>query len=81
MNRKVTDRGQVTIPKSLRTSLGIRPGDRVEFEERDGTIVLRKVVTRDPIEALVGLIREPVDVDAYIADTRGPAHTPDLDPD
>lgn len=39
---KVTEKGQVTIPKPLRDALGIGAGSEVEFERSDDTIVVRK---------------------------------------
>lgn len=39
---RVTEKGQVTIPKDLRDALGIGAGTEVEFERRDDTIVVRK---------------------------------------
>ena len=39
---KVTEKGQVTIPKELRDALGIGAGTEVEFERRKDTIVVRK---------------------------------------
>jgi AbrB family looped-hinge helix DNA binding protein len=39
---KVTEKGQVTIPKELRDALGIGAGTEVEFERRNDTIVVRK---------------------------------------
>ena len=38
----VTTKGQVTIPKAIRDRLGLRPGDQVEFVEKDGQVVVRK---------------------------------------
>lgn len=78
MRRRVGDRGQVTIPKALRERLGIRSGDVIEFELRDDDMLVLHV--GDPLDRLVGLIKEPVDVDAYLAETRGPAYDPRLDP-
>jgi AbrB family looped-hinge helix DNA binding protein len=40
---RVTEKGQVTIPKHLRDELGIGAGTEVEFERRRDTIVVRKV--------------------------------------
>ncbi|MDQ3643082.1 MAG: AbrB/MazE/SpoVT family DNA-binding domain-containing protein [Actinomycetota bacterium] len=40
---RVTEKGQVTIPKELRDALGIGAGTEVEFERDDDTIVVRKV--------------------------------------
>ena len=37
---RVTEKGQVTIPKPIRDRLGIRPGSEVEFVERDEIVVL-----------------------------------------
>lgn len=39
---KVTEKGQVTIPKDIRDALGIGAGSEVDFEVRRGTIVVRK---------------------------------------
>ena len=40
---RVTEKGQVTIPKDLRDALGIGAGTEVEFERAADTIVVRKV--------------------------------------
>jgi len=40
---KVTEKGQITIPKDIRDALGIRAGTEVEFERKNDTIVVRKV--------------------------------------
>jgi AbrB family looped-hinge helix DNA binding protein len=39
---RVTEKGQITIPKELRDALGIGAGTEVEFERRKDTIVVRK---------------------------------------
>lgn len=39
---RVTEKGQITIPKDLRDALGIGPGSEVEFERNDDAIVVRK---------------------------------------
>src|SRR5436309_2197263 len=41
VSAKLTSKGQVTIPKEVRTVLGIDTGDRVTFTLRDGEAVLR----------------------------------------
>jgi len=40
---KVTEKGQITIPKDIRDALGIGAGTEVEFERKNDTIVVRKV--------------------------------------
>ena len=38
----LTSKGQTTIPKEIRDSLGMKPGDRMTFTLMpDGTVVLR----------------------------------------
>lgn len=39
---RVTEKGQVTIPKDLRDALGIGAGTEVEFERRKDAILVRK---------------------------------------
>jgi hypothetical protein len=38
-------------------------------------------VAANPLQGLVGLIGEKVDVDAYLEESRGPAWTPGVDGD
>ncbi len=40
---KITSKGQVTIPKEMRESLGMLPGTEVEFVEDGSEIRVRKV--------------------------------------
>jgi AbrB family looped-hinge helix DNA binding protein len=43
LQAKVTSKGQVTLPKQLRTKLAIRSGDKLEFEiEKPDRISVRK---------------------------------------
>ncbi|MEO3389181.1 AbrB/MazE/SpoVT family DNA-binding domain-containing protein [Mesorhizobium sp. CAU 1741] len=41
---RVTEKGQVTIPKNIRRHLGIAPGSEVEFVFTDEGALLRKAV-------------------------------------
>jgi AbrB family looped-hinge helix DNA binding protein len=38
----VSEKGQVTIPKRIRTTLKLKRGDRVVFLDRDSEVILRK---------------------------------------
>ncbi len=41
---KVTSKGQVTIPVEVRKSLGVKPGDKLRFEQfEDGFRIVRDV--------------------------------------
>jgi len=60
---RVTEKGQVTIPKDLRDELGIGAGTEVEFERADDTIVVRKAHDRPSRgEQLVDRLRGRGDV-------------------
>ncbi|MCL4814978.1 MAG: AbrB/MazE/SpoVT family DNA-binding domain-containing protein [Vicinamibacteraceae bacterium] len=78
MKGTVSEKGQVTIPKPLRDSLALTPGTTLEFEEREGLLIGRRVADHDPLSRLVGLVRR-VDVDEALADLRGPAWHAELD--
>lgn len=76
----VSEKGQVTIPKRLRTRLGLVPGTVLAFEERHGELVATRAVAEDPIRKLVGLgERRGIDVDRWLAAARGPAWSEELD--
>ena len=38
---KLTSKGQITIPKDVRKALGLQTGDRLSFEVREGTMVVK----------------------------------------
>ena len=60
---RVTEKGQITIPKRLRDKLGIEPGTTVEFELRGEALLLRRTPgspTRG--EALVERLRGRGDI-------------------
>lgn len=42
LSSSVTTKGQVTIPAELREKLGIKPGDRVGFIEKNGKVEIQR---------------------------------------
>lgn len=44
---RVSEKGQVTIPRGVRRSLGINPGDGIVFEVREGEATIRKLPKLD----------------------------------
>lgn len=63
----LTSKGQLTLPLSVRQSLGLQAGDRVDFVD-DGAGGFRVVPLRKDVTALrgrfAGRVAEPVSVDA-----------------
>lgn len=52
---KATSKGQITLPAELRQQLGIKPGDRVDFERtEEGRIEL--VARTETLEDLKGML-------------------------
>ena len=79
MKSRVGERGQITIPKTMRDRLGIRSGQEIEFEEHKDFLVMRKAVDSDSLEGLRGLVSWRGSVDEYLVESRGPAWNAELD--
>ena len=45
---RLSSKGQVTIPKELRESIGLQPGDMVGYEVKNGVISLTRI---EPFDA------------------------------
>jgi antitoxin PrlF len=53
----LTSKGQTTIPKKIRDSLGMKPGDRISFTLMpDGTVIMR--VKRKSVMKLAGALHK-----------------------
>jgi AbrB family looped-hinge helix DNA binding protein len=73
---RVTEKGQVTIPKELRDALGIGAGTEVDFERNEDTLVVRKASDapsrgRQLVERLRGRGDVGMTTDEIMALTRG----------
>ncbi|HET7411048.1 MAG TPA: AbrB/MazE/SpoVT family DNA-binding domain-containing protein [Pararhizobium sp.] len=85
---RVTEKGQVTIPKNVRERLGIGPGSEVDFVERDSVVILEKRAAPPPHEeqtfeewaaSVAGTFNTMgMDGKAYVDWLRGPRD--DIDP-
>jgi len=53
----LTSKGQTTIPKEIRDSLGLRPGDRMTFTLMPDKTVVMRVKARSVMD-LVGLLQK-----------------------
>ena len=54
---KVTERGQITLPKRLRDRFGITPATEIEFLEADGAIVIVKKTGVSALARFRGIAR------------------------
>lgn len=80
MTSAVSEKGQITIPKKLRDSLGLRPGTRLQFEERDGELIARRLAVRDNLSEVIGILPQR-STDECMRELRGPGWDPSLDPE
>jgi looped-hinge helix DNA binding domain, AbrB family len=71
MKAIVSEKGQVTIPKAVRSRLGIRPGTVIEFEADRGRLIGRKAGASDVIDQLYGSLKMDESVDTYLERIRG----------
>jgi len=71
MKSRVSERGQVTIPKRLRERLGIAPGQVLDFEEEAGRLVARKARQENAVDAVYGVLRVKTSSDALMRELRG----------
>jgi AbrB family looped-hinge helix DNA binding protein len=71
MHATVAERGQVTIPKSLRDRLGIGPHTVLDFEADHGRLLAVKVTPEDPMTAAIGCLKHRRGTDEVMKDLRG----------
>lgn len=67
--RKVGERGQVTLPKELREKLDIHGGDEVLVHEEDGKITIEKPLSRE--ELAEGYRRRAAEAEALAEEMEG----------
>jgi AbrB family looped-hinge helix DNA binding protein len=69
---KISERGQLTIPKVLRNSFGLHKDVEVELiPKRDGILIQKRSRSRHPADLVYGILNQPSDTDSYIEEVRG----------
>lgn len=68
---RVTQKGQVTIPKDIREELGIKPGSSVRFRVVEGKCLMEKEVKESKIDKWVGYLKGTKRTDELIEELRG----------
>jgi antitoxin PrlF len=73
MKAIVSEKGQVTIPKAVRSKLGIKTGTVLDFAADNGRLVAVKQEQGDAFDRWKGRGRIPggLTVDEYLAEVRG----------
>ena len=74
---RISERGQITIPKSLRDRFGMHRNVEVEISPTSQGLLIRKRATaQHPVDQVYGILGkdalgEGVDVDEYVEEIRG----------
>lgn len=69
---KISDRGQITIPKELRNRFGMHKDVEVEITPTEhGLLIQKRTAAKHPVERISGILDGVVDVDQYIDELRG----------
>ena len=70
---RISERGQITIPKPLRDRFGMHHNVEVEITPTDkGLLIQKRAVTSHPVGRVAGILDGPdFDIDEYIEEVRG----------
>ena len=74
---RISERGQITIPKRFRERFGMNHNVEVEITPtREGLLIRKRTTTGHPVSRVVGILDrnalgEDVSVDDYIEEIRG----------
>lgn len=69
---KISERGQITIPKPLRDRFGLLKDVEVELiPEKSGVLIQKLVNKRHPVDQVYGVLNRPSNTDHYIEEIRG----------
>ena len=73
----ISAKAQITVPAPVRDKLGLAPGTAVQFELREGGVLLRKGRGgAHPVDQVFGRLRLRKPVDALLDEMRGPRLAP-----
>ena len=69
---KISERGQLTIPKPLRDRFGMNHDVEVEVTPAENGLLIRKrPAAEHPVDRVYGILGKGGSADAYLAEIRG----------
>ena len=70
---RISERGQITIPKALRDRFGMNPNVEVEISPTErGLLIRKRSAEGHPVDKVAGMLDgADFDVDQYIEEIRG----------
>ena len=69
---KISERGQITIPKPLRDRFGLYKNVEIEMlSTKNGILIQKHSRGKHPVDLVCGILNRPSDTDTYIEEVRG----------
>ena len=69
---RISERGQITIPKAIRDRFGFHPEMEVELISTEkGVLIRKRSLGEHPVDRVRGILNRPSDTDGYIEEVRG----------
>ncbi|MDE0065745.1 MAG: AbrB/MazE/SpoVT family DNA-binding domain-containing protein [Acidimicrobiaceae bacterium] len=69
---RISERGQITIPKRLRDRFGLNHDIEVEITPtKEGLLIQKRSSVAHPVEGVYGILSRTVNTDDYVEEIRG----------
>ncbi len=69
---KISERGQITIPKPLRDKFGLSKDIEVDLvSTKEGILIQKCSKGKHPIDLVYGILNRPSETDKYMEEVRG----------
>ena len=69
---RISKRGQITIPKTLRDRFGMNPNVEVEIiPTQDGLLIQKRTASIHPVDRIYGIVARGGCTDEYVDGLRG----------
>ena len=69
---KISERGQIAIPKPLRNKLGLLKSVEIDvIPVKDGLLIQKRSRGKHPVDEVMGILKRPSNTDRYIEEVRG----------
>ena len=69
---RISERGQITIPKRFRDRFGMNKDVEVEITPTEhGLLIQKRSAAQHPVERVSGILDGAFDIDQYIEEIRG----------
>ena len=69
---KISERGQVTIPKTLRQRFGLYKNVEIDLLPiKEGLLIQKRSRGKHPVDSVLGVLKRPANTDQYVEEVRG----------